>query len=146
MQYGVLDVRRAGAFRVLRILPDFNDRVIQLTLSHANFRDERYFCLSYTWKPQHPTHVILVNGEAISIGDNLWQFLHSARAGGLETALWVDALCIDQCNLEERSHQVSCMGEIYKHAEQVLLWFGLLKRSQHVWFKSMKALEKTIVP
>jgi hypothetical protein len=43
----------------------------------------------------------------------------------LHTALWVDALCINQSDIEERSHQVSMMGDIYKNAECVHAWLGL---------------------
>jgi hypothetical protein len=38
--------------------------------------------------------------------------------------LWVDAICINQHNNQEKSHQVSMMGEIYKRDTQVLAWLG----------------------
>jgi hypothetical protein len=34
--------------------------------------------------------------------------------------LWIDAVCIDQCNIEERSQQVSLMYEIYTKASTVI--------------------------
>jgi hypothetical protein len=37
---------------------------------------------------------------------------------------WIDALCIDQDNTPERSHQVQLMGEIYSQAEGALVWLG----------------------
>jgi hypothetical protein len=33
--------------------------------------------------------------------------------------IWIDALCIDQNNLDERSQQVSLMGHIYTQAQTV---------------------------
>ncbi|KAJ8112922.1 hypothetical protein OPT61_g4827 [Boeremia exigua] len=39
-------------------------------------------------------------------------------------ALWVDAVCIDQRNVQERSSQVRMMYKIYFQAEQVLVWLG----------------------
>lgn len=36
----------------------------------------------------------------------------------------VDALCINQENLKERSHQVQRIGLIYENAFQVIVWFG----------------------
>ncbi|KAF2427856.1 HET-domain-containing protein, partial [Tothia fuscella] len=36
--------------------------------------------------------------------------------------LWIDQLCIDQSNVQERNHQVKSMGSIYKQAEKVLVF------------------------
>jgi hypothetical protein len=38
--------------------------------------------------------------------------------------IWIDAVCIDQSNLEERSSQVKMMHLIYKNADAVLIWLG----------------------
>ena len=39
-------------------------------------------------------------------------------------SLWIDALCIDQNSLEERSYQVGLMGSIYRSARRVVVWPG----------------------
>lgn len=38
--------------------------------------------------------------------------------------LWVDALCINQQDPQEKTHQVQLMGKIYSLAESVLVWLG----------------------
>ncbi|KAG8166194.1 hypothetical protein KVR01_004746 [Diaporthe batatas] len=38
--------------------------------------------------------------------------------------LWIDAICIDQQNVAERSEQVGKMGQIYSSATRVLVWLG----------------------
>ncbi|KAI1174402.1 heterokaryon incompatibility protein-domain-containing protein [Nemania sp. FL0916] len=38
--------------------------------------------------------------------------------------LWVDAVCINQEDVDERSKQVSFMDKIYKSSETVLVWLG----------------------
>lgn len=38
--------------------------------------------------------------------------------------MWIDAVCVDQENLEERSQQVQRMAEIYKLADRVVVWLG----------------------
>ena len=38
--------------------------------------------------------------------------------------LWVDAVCINQSDIEERGHQVKLMRRIYKNATRVLIWIG----------------------
>ncbi|KAK0616470.1 heterokaryon incompatibility protein-domain-containing protein [Immersiella caudata] len=51
---------------------------------------------------------------------------------GRDAYLWVDALCIDQNNLAEKSLQVGMMGSIYGSAERVLIWLGPRKPSSDV--------------
>jgi len=41
-----------------------------------------------------------------------------------EVRLWVDAICINQDDLEERSLQVAQMGQIYASAGKVVVWLG----------------------
>jgi hypothetical protein len=41
-----------------------------------------------------------------------------------ERILWIDAICIDQDNINERNHQVQLMKEVYSTAHQVIIWLG----------------------
>jgi hypothetical protein len=43
---------------------------------------------------------------------------------GKPLVIWVDALCIDQQNFQERGEQVGKMQMIYQHAKEVLVWLG----------------------
>lgn len=43
-------------------------------------------------------------------------------ASGGYVRLWVDALCINQSDNEERSHQVRQMRQIYSRSKEVLCW------------------------
>jgi len=38
--------------------------------------------------------------------------------------LWIDALCINQRDIQERSHQVQHMATIYRSAKSVVIWLG----------------------
>ncbi|KAI0189793.1 heterokaryon incompatibility protein-domain-containing protein [Xylaria flabelliformis] len=53
--------------------------------------------------------------------ETAYQTLGSSR---LLDLYWIDALCIDQDDLFERSSQVSYMGEIYKKASLCVIWLG----------------------
>lgn len=63
---------------------------------------------------------------------------------------WVDALCIDQNNLQEKSHQVKDMGEIYKLARMTIIWLGDrdsnsqlgFKVLSRIWGKTQKAFDE----
>ncbi|KAI3400801.1 hypothetical protein diail_2010 [Diaporthe ilicicola] len=37
---------------------------------------------------------------------------------------WIDAICIDQNNVNERNHQVGLMKQIYSMASNVYIWLG----------------------
>lgn len=74
-----------------------------------------YKALSYTWGEEEADREIIVDGIPIDIRDNLWQFLQKARRHVLCLRLWIDAICIDQSNVAERSHQVSLMKHIYSN-------------------------------
>lgn len=39
--------------------------------------------------------------------------------------IWIDYLCIDQDNVDERNHQVNLMRVIYSKAKWVVIWLGL---------------------
>lgn len=52
--------------------------------------------------------------------------------------LWIDAICINQADLEERSAQVRIMPRIYSNADCVIVWLGddsqmLLRLLKHTW-------------
>ena len=51
-----------------------------------------------------------------------------AATGGVpqhkHVMVWIDALCIDQTSLGERSSQVGIMSQIYSGAERVIVWLG----------------------
>lgn len=85
----------------------------------------RYVALSYVWGDASSTQEMMLDGKPILIRQNLRNFLHEARDTGFEKLLWIDALSIDQDNIQERNHQVAMMGDIYSSATFVLVWFGL---------------------
>lgn len=118
------------SIRLLRILPGAGDtKIIQCGLTQAPLASKPYYCLSYTWSPDKPRHQILINGASFQVGDNLWQFLRAARFRGLSLPLWIDAICINQTDREEKNRQVKRMRDIYGCSERTLIWLGSLSKS-----------------
>ncbi|RSL60743.1 hypothetical protein CEP54_006564 [Fusarium duplospermum] len=64
------------------------------------------------------------NMKAIWVKPNLHAFLKEFRDPEREVALWVDRVCINQANTEEKADQVSKMGIIYSTAANVAIWLG----------------------
>lgn len=62
--------------------------------------------------------------KKFSIGANLFDALLHFRDKESTLALWVDALCINQSDLNEKSEQVRKMNQIYRKAYNVCIWLG----------------------
>ncbi|KAF1994471.1 HET-domain-containing protein [Amniculicola lignicola CBS 123094] len=84
----------------------------------------RYDALSYAWGDAAIREPIVCCGQRITVTENLHSALHHLRDPTRPVYLWVDALCIQQADLEERSQQVKMMTTIYSSARQVLIWLG----------------------
>ncbi|KAH9221926.1 heterokaryon incompatibility, partial [Leptodontidium sp. 2 PMI_412] len=74
--------------------------------------------------PIKPEQVIHIDEQEVSIRPNLCAALHAIRDRRNVTIIWVDALCINQEDIPERSEQVRWMGDIYRTAYRVLVWLG----------------------
>lgn len=79
--------------------------------------------LSYCWGKLNDKVSITVDGLGVPITANLHSALKRLRAERVER-VWVDALCINQQDDEERSHEVKRMGAIFQEANQVAVWLG----------------------
>lgn len=64
------------------------------------------------------------NQGSVSITQQLGQLLPYLRDVKKPRALWIDALCVNQSDLEERGHQVQRMSDVYQGAEKVIVWTG----------------------
>lgn len=120
----------AHQVRVLKLEHAQNERAdIRCTLKTIsilrNTRSrEQYEALSYTWGPPEPKTKIWLNGSPFEITENLELAFRRLRQGSTPRTLWIDAICIDQSNIQERTQQVNLMRHIYANAHRVLVWLG----------------------
>ncbi|KAK0704302.1 heterokaryon incompatibility protein-domain-containing protein [Lasiosphaeris hirsuta] len=63
-------------------------------------------------------------GRAIPITPSLGMALRYLRDRGQERPIFIDQICINQDDVDERSAQVALMGQIYTKSECVLGWLG----------------------
>lgn len=100
--------------------------IISLRITqYAIHRLPPYVAISYTWGSALATRPIRVNGRPFHVRLNLWHLLWHLRQRGESRFLWIDALCIDQKNLEERNFHVQLMGNIYDKAVTAIVWLSL---------------------
>ena len=126
--------------RTVILLPSTDpDAQIQCTFSRrilglANtVSSSSYSALSYVWGERSHPRTILVDGAPVPITANLFAALRRLRRDREEPLeLWVDALCINQDDVQERNHQVRLMGNIYKRADEVLMWLGEAEDDSHL--------------
>ncbi|KAK1072171.1 hypothetical protein LTR74_002745 [Friedmanniomyces endolithicus] len=67
---------------------------------------------------------IQCNGRAFFVTRNLRRALQQLRLPDQSRRLWVDAICINQSDVTERSQGVSMMRQIYSGAQRVDVWLG----------------------
>jgi hypothetical protein len=135
-QYDRFGLDRPG-FRLIRLEKGVQSQ-LKCHLVQAYLDKELIFtyeALSYSWGSQNTPHEIIIDGKPLSITESLHEALCSLRNPTKDRMLWVDALCIDQSNIKERGHQVDCMGEIYKKADNVIIWLGYVSGAGAVMLK-----------
>ncbi|CAI0652465.1 unnamed protein product [Colletotrichum noveboracense] len=126
--YEPLSARR---IRLLSLLPgSYHDPLhCELRTVDLQFKPE-YEAVSYTWADE--------NGDAsrsrrlyvgkrydiLAITNNCANALRRLRYVHHSRDLWLDAVCINQENNSERSHQVGIMRNIYAMANRVLVYLG----------------------
>lgn len=112
--------------RVLNLLPAKNPRAdLRATLEVVSL-DSRphYRALSYCWGRSPSPAPIAIDGCDIHLTGNLDAALRQLRQANDRLCLWIDALCINQEDVHERSQQVQLMAAIYSSAETVVVWLG----------------------
>ncbi|KAF2008771.1 HET-domain-containing protein [Aaosphaeria arxii CBS 175.79] len=79
----------------------------------------RYAALSYTWGNDASKNAIFIDGKPFQILPNLFAFLEHYQSSAY---IWIDQICINQSNHQERNHQVSLMCKIYEGCKLMLVW------------------------
>jgi hypothetical protein len=95
-----------------------------------------YTALSYSWGPPEPTRKIKLHGRSFRVRENLADFLQKAYRPHEDGYIWIDAICIDQKNVEEKNHQLPLMSHIFYQASKVIVWLGLGDRRLESALKS----------
>ncbi|TKA34046.1 hypothetical protein B0A50_00026 [Salinomyces thailandicus] len=107
---------------------------LRVSLRKTRMQESRglYWCLSHVWAHSDLTDNVLINGHRRKVNSNLFTNLCQLHAAKPGAAFWVDALCINQADLQERAAQVELMGAIYAKSKGVLVSFEDAGRTQRV--------------
>ena len=127
------DVKR---IRLLRLFPGvLESSLVLCEMFEYEFPEEGeipervpYEALSWRWGDEKNTPFTIMIRKAgemykKKVSQTLGLALKYLR-GQKDRILWIDAICINQDDKEERSYQVSMMSLVYTRAQQVCVWLG----------------------
>ncbi|KAB8246757.1 heterokaryon incompatibility protein-domain-containing protein [Aspergillus flavus] len=80
--------------------------------------------LSYVWGRTKHSQPIYLNESPVYITRHLRRALRQLRSDSEAVCLWVDAVCINQSDDEEKTEQVKMMGKIYAQSQEVVVYLG----------------------
>src|SRR5215471_9694021 len=105
-RYSYRPLESTGRFRLLKFSLASHGYLIVGELQEHSLTDEiEYECLSYTWGTEPANHVIIIDDAALPITLNLLLALDSLRQVQETGLIWIDAICINQDDLDERGQQ-----------------------------------------
>ncbi|KAI8268636.1 Heterokaryon incompatibility protein 6, OR allele [Colletotrichum sp. SAR11_239] len=113
--------------RLVRLRQPRAPSTLSLELRTVSLDDEEasYSPLSYVWGSSSGPQQIEINGQPFHVTQNLHDSLQQLSRDGVDSWLWIDAICIQQSDLEEKTHQVGMMRDIFSNAATVYIWLGL---------------------
>jgi len=122
------------SIRLLTLLPGTSGAIQINMFCIQKLDDCPYQALSYTWGKSTVTRNITANGQEMCINQNLHDALSSLRLVDHSRTLWIDAVCINQRDDNEKTSQIAMMGAIYRHANNVLIFLGTPSTRSYLFF------------
>lgn len=111
--------------RVLHISPGSGQSRIDCQLEVCDLDvDGINEALSYVWGKSDGRKAVWIDGHLFLVTQNLYEILEYLRDPHVTRTIWIDAICINQSDPEEKAHQVRLMGEIYSTAKRTLIWLS----------------------
>ncbi|KAF2264100.1 hypothetical protein CC78DRAFT_464340, partial [Lojkania enalia] len=120
--------------RLLTILPGSLYQDLECRLSHVDHdqtsskgqknANPSYKALSYVWGDPKAVSWIILDDVLVGVTKDLHHALRHLRHASEPRQFWVDALCINQNDVLEKTEQIKKMKQIYSQADQVIMWLG----------------------
>ncbi|KAK6069795.1 Heterokaryon incompatibility protein 6, OR allele 5 [Seiridium cupressi] len=152
-------ISKPRVFRLIKLLPPlksflpvFSDtlrvEIIEADLDSPSLPE--YETISYTWgvpagaQPDRRVVVETAGGHQVMwIHRPLEEALRSISINRVTAyPLFVDQICIDQCNVREKEVLVPLMGEIYTRCRRVIVWLGASTELSDQFFDTTRELNE----
>ncbi|CAG8978909.1 hypothetical protein HYALB_00005246 [Hymenoscyphus albidus] len=83
-----------------------------------------FSALSYCWGDTLISSTIHLEQGGVQVTENGLLALQQLRSTDKNTIHWIDQICINQIDLQEKINQIRHMQETYRQAEMVNIWLG----------------------
>ncbi|KAK7957259.1 HET-domain-containing protein [Apiospora aurea] len=124
--------------RVLLLQPAENhDDPLFCSLHHLSLgQNEEFEPLSYCWGDAGKMESVTIDAEPVGgsslripVAQSIVEALRQLRLPDKPRRLWIDQLCINQDDRDEKTQQVGLMSRVYSEASTVHIWLGLADRA-----------------
>ena len=118
------------SIRLLCLMPTKNDtanircELFEYALRESDKATHLYEALSYVWGGSDKRQSIFIGNQYLAVTLNLYAALLRLRDRDFPRIIWVDAVCINQEDKQEKEHQIQFMAKIYGKASRVIVWLG----------------------
>ncbi|KAJ3577518.1 hypothetical protein NPX13_g3047 [Xylaria arbuscula] len=112
--------------RLLLIHPGRGDEPLKTELVPTTLEESAgsYDATSYTWGSPEKPEKIDCGEHQLWVQRNAFHMMLDLRKIHEPRKVWIDAICINQCDLDERAAQVAIMHHIYRRAGAAWVWLG----------------------
>ncbi|CAK4030739.1 Hypothetical predicted protein [Lecanosticta acicola] len=117
---------RAKQIRVLEVYAGQYSDPLRCKTHHRRLGEPetKYETISYCWGDATQRHTIELDGHAFDVPMSSYMALKRMRLEDSNRMLWIDAVCINQANRDERQQQVAIMNKVYGQSQGNLIYLG----------------------
>ncbi|RGP76883.1 ankyrin repeat [Fusarium longipes] len=121
--------------RIIELYPGNPGDLLAFELEEVSLLSPLSFeALSYEWQEKIGTIPVQCDGQKIFVTPNCKAAMEKLRLRDKSRYLWIDAICINQADDQERNQQVAIMANIYRAAKRVIMWLGEETEFTHTAF------------
>ncbi|MCJ1448706.1 MAG: hypothetical protein MMC23_009223 [Stictis urceolatum] len=122
LKYNALPPGYTRLLRVLSPAPSLRCEIQE----YATDDLPEYLALSYAWGTGQATESVSCGEQALQVTPNLYAALHEIgmKEEFANQCIWIDAICIDQSNGDEKAVEVKRMEVVFAQAQRVVIWLG----------------------
>jgi hypothetical protein len=123
--YVYQELQGERTIRLLRIQQKFPFQKVRCQFENAQIGESGpYEAISYVWVDPVRTSSILVDGGQLVITKGAYAIIHRRQSWRRDQLIWIDQVCINQDDSNEKASQVQMMEHIYKEAVRVTAYLG----------------------